>query len=126
MIKKATAAISACILLCSASVAQTPEEDAKIKAGVEVIKLACGTGSNERKLMIDGKADLSVTLRKLPGFEGEGTISYSSSEAQGLVAALRQEFNTEVANLSKAQIDCMKPYADKIFDVLFPPPTLQR
>jgi hypothetical protein len=121
MLPKPIAAAIVLLLWHGVAVAQTTDVDVKIRTGIDLIKLACGTGSAQNKLTVDGKTGLEISLKKLPSFEGGGTINYTSSEAQGLIIALKNEMNSDVVNLSKAQMDCMKPYADRIFDVIFPP-----
>src|SRR5215831_16269346 len=121
MLRKSIAAAIVIALWHGAAVAQTTDVDPKIRTGEDLIKLACGTGSAESKLTVDGKTGLDISLKKLLSFEGGGSVTYTGSEAQGLVVALKKEMNSDVVNLSKAQMDCMKPYADRIFDVLFGP-----
>jgi hypothetical protein len=119
-----------CILVLT-SVALLPSShaqalDDRIKQGVELIKLACGTGTSSNRFDISGDARGSITLRRLPGATAGGSITYSKEEAQGLISALKKEVNSESLQLSAKQIDCMKPYADRIFDALFPRPPQQK
>jgi hypothetical protein len=119
-LKSTCVAIVAFLQLFEVAGAQTDE--ARIKQGVELIKLGCGTGVSSQKFEIKGGTSGSLTLKRLPGAEGHGDITYSKEEATGLAEALQDEITSESVHLSEKQIDCMKPRIDRIFDVLFPPP----
>lgn len=101
--------------------AQTSDSD-RIQQGVALIKLGCGTGTSSEKTEVRAGASGSLTLRRLPGAQASGDIVYSKNEAQGLIAALQKELGAGAVALSIKQIDCMKPYVDRIFDILFPAP----
>ena len=106
-------------LFCSLNANATDADD-RIRAGVQLIKLGCGTGVESSKVVVSGSVAGSLTLKKVPGVEVGGDISYTKQEAQGLIAALTKTVNPDSVALSKKQMDCMKPYIDRIFDILFP------
>jgi hypothetical protein len=109
-------------LFCSLNANATDVDD-RITAGVQLIKLGCGTGVESSKVVVSGSVAGSLTLKKVPGVEVGGDISYTKQEAQGLIAALTKTVNADSVDLSKKQMDCMKPYIDRIFDILFPKPS---
>jgi hypothetical protein len=96
-------------------------DNERINQGVELIKLGCGTGVSSHTTVSNGGISGGLTLRAAPGIAASGAISYTTKEAQGLVAALKEEVSDNATKLSEDQIKCMKPYIDRIFDVLFPP-----
>ena len=98
----------------------TSDQEKRIELGINLIKLGCGTGSSHEKAQIAGTGDFSLSLKKIPGVTVGGNVGYSTEEAQGLASALQKEISAEGAKLSQAQLECMKPYVDKIFNVLFP------
>ena len=108
-------------LFCSLNANATDVDD-RIRAGVQLIKLGCGTGVESSKVVVSGSVAGSLTLKKVPGVEVGGDISYTNQEAQGLIAALTKTVNPNSVDLSKKQMDCMKPHIDRIFDILFPKP----
>jgi hypothetical protein len=116
-----TLLMGASLLLGVASAQQlTPDQEKRINIGVTLIKLGCGTGSSREHTEISGTADVSLTLRKPPGISAGGQVAYSIEEAQGLVASLQKVLTDEAAQLSAAQLDCMRPYIQKIFAMVFP------
>jgi outer membrane protein OmpA-like peptidoglycan-associated protein len=90
----------------------------RIRIGVSLIQLACGTGSGRQTLSVEGKPDSGVTLKKPSSGE---SVSYSKNEVQGLLAELKNDFNEGIAKFSRDQMECMKPYVNRIFDIVFPP-----
>jgi hypothetical protein len=98
----------------------TADQEKRIEIGINLIKLGCGTGSTHEKAEVRGTGDLSLSLKQLPGIKGGGNIEYSNEEAQGLASALQKEITAEGAKLSQSQLECMKPYIQKIFAVILP------
>ena len=98
----------------------TADQRSRINIGINLIKLGCGTGSSREKAEVSGEVEGSLSLRKIPGVSAGGKVEYSTEEAQGLASALQKELTAEGAKLSQAQLDCMKPYIEKIFAVIFP------
>ena len=97
---------------------QVPDE--RIRQGVDLMKVACGTSVSSTRIDISADARGAITLRRLPGATAGGAFTYSKEEANGLASALTKESTSGTAQLSAKQIDCMKSYADRIFDALFP------
>lgn len=114
-----TAATSIIVENSASALADTDAQQ-RIQQGVDIIKLACGTGSGKNRLELSGNADGSLMLKTLPSLAVAGKVAYSKQEAQGLIAALSDHINSETIALSSKQIDCMKPYVDRIFNILFP------
>jgi hypothetical protein len=102
--------------------AQTDDLAKRIQTGVDLIKLGCGTGQASQKTEVKGNVGGSITLAKPTdaGVAAGASVNYTKEEAQGLVAALKKEMDTNTVKLSEKQIDCMKPYLDAIFKELFP------
>jgi hypothetical protein len=100
--------------------AQTDRE--RIAQGVELIKLACGTGTS-RSIEVNSGGSEGLTLHAPPSISGGKDITYSKEETQGLIAALKRETTDNAEHLSEVQIQCMKPYIDRIFDLIIPPKT---
>jgi hypothetical protein len=116
--------VTSCALYDSASAQQlTADQVKRIDVGINLIKLGCGTGSSRGKVEISGGAEASLTLKKLPGITGSGNVENSTEEAQGLASALQKEITAEGAKISQSQLECMKPYIQKIFAVIFPDQT---
>jgi hypothetical protein len=97
--------------------AQTDRE--RIAQGVELIKLGCGTGTS-RTVSVQGDASEGLTLRAPAGDSSGAGITYNKEETQGLIAALKKELTDNAEHLSEVQIQCMKPYIDRIFDLIIP------
>lgn len=94
----------------------------KIAQGVRVIRDLCGTGvSRSTQQQYVGKVEGGITLRRLPGASAEGSITYSTTEAEGLAGALQKELTQAGERLSQSQIECMKPYIDRILDAILGP-----
>jgi len=111
-------AISVALLL--PKIGATEIDNTRIKSGVELIKLGCGTGASSSDLQVKGAGSGSLTLGKGSGANASAQITYSQEEAQGLLAALTKEINSGTLALSEKQMDCMKPYVDRIFETIFP------
>src|SRR5215472_17118215 len=102
----------------------------RIQIGISLIKLACGTGTTGQTLAVEKKSDSGVTLKALSSNGSEQknepkptqkSVSFSKNEFQGLVLALNKEFTEAAANFSKVQMECMRPYVQRIFDLVIPP-----
>lgn len=121
MLKVVIVTLVSCLLIDSAWPQQlTPDQEKRVEIGINLIKLGCGTGSSNKKAEVTGTGDISLTLKKLPGVSTGGTVTYSTEEAQGLAIALQKEITSETAKFSEAQIDCMKPYIKRVFDLVLP------
>jgi hypothetical protein len=108
--------------------AQSDDLAKRIQTGVDLIKLGCGTGLASQKTEVKGNVGGNITLAnpKDAGVAAGASVNYTKEEAQGLVAALKKELDTNALKLSEKQIDCMKPYVDAIFRELFPEKRSQR
>ncbi|MBR0876942.1 hypothetical protein JQ608_06960 [Bradyrhizobium liaoningense] len=102
--------------------AQSDDLNKRIEAGVSLIKLGCGTGSASQKTEVKGNVGGRITLLKPTDASADAgaSVNFSKEEAQGLVAALQKELTDGAVKLSERQLDCMKPYIDRIFKELFP------
>jgi hypothetical protein len=98
----------------------TADQNKRIEFGINLIKLGCGTGSSHEKTEITGSGNISLTLSKPSGITEGGRINYSIEEAQGLATSLQGVITAERIRLSEEQLNCMKPYIEKIFAFIFP------
>jgi hypothetical protein len=84
---------------------ENTDRSSRIRTGVDLIKLGCGTGQTEKKTQVSGTANGGISVKRLFGVEAGATVNYSKTEAQGLISALQKELSVEAIQLSEKQID---------------------
>jgi hypothetical protein len=92
-----------------------------VKEAIDVIVLFCVAGGKENKVSVDAKVEGGLSVKK-PGVTGGAGISISQSQAKGLVEGLRGEMNKITGEQASEARQCMKPYIDRIVNILLEPP----
>ena len=105
--------------LLAQTVAPSP---ARIRQGLALIRVGCDTDTPNETTVTQGGAPGAggIVLKRLPGVRSSGTVMLSKEESQGLVDALKQELSDKAATMSAKQIDCLKPYVDRISEAIAP------
>jgi hypothetical protein len=87
-------------------------DDKKISQATQFLKEACVTSGSSLELKVTANGELQV--RRLLGSGVEGSVTLTKKELQGFAdsaSALSAQQATEMRN-------CMKPYIDKILNVI--------
>jgi hypothetical protein len=92
-----------------------------VKEAIDVIVLFCVAGGKENKVSVDAKVEGGLSVKK-PGVTGGAGISLSQSQAKGLVEGLRGEMNKITGEQASEARQCMKPYIDRIVNILLESP----
>ncbi|MCA1381690.1 hypothetical protein [Bradyrhizobium sp. BRP23] len=100
--------------------AQSDDLARRIELGMRLIKVGCPTGSATQKTEVKGNATGRITLLRPADASADASVNFTKEEAHGLVAALQKEVTDSGVKLSERQLDCLKPYIDRIFEELFP------
>ncbi len=121
----AVCAIGAGLLL--AAVTQTsaqtnPASPERIRQGLALIRTGCSTDTPNETTVTQGGAPGAggIVLKRVPGAPSPGTLMLSKEESQGLIDALKRELAAGSATMSAKQMDCMKPFVDRITEAIAP------
>ena len=93
-----------------------------VQEAIDVIVLFCVAGGDRYDIKAKARADGSLALKKI-GVSGGGEISISKSEARGLVQGLQNAMTKVAGDQASEARACMKPYIDRILDILLSPPS---
>lgn len=105
-----------------ASAQTSPASPERIQQGLALIKTGCNTNTPNETTVTQGGAPGAggIVLKRVPGAPSSGTLTLSKEESQGLIEALKRELSSGSTAMSAKQIDCMKPYVDRILEAIAP------
>lgn len=105
-----------------ASAQTSPASPDRIQQGLALIKTGCSTDTPNETTVTQGGAPGAggIVLKRVPGAPSPGTLMLSKEESQGLIDALKRELSSGSTSMSAKQIDCMKPYVDRILEAIAP------
>jgi hypothetical protein len=94
-----------------------------VQDAINVIVTFCMAGGE--KLEVSGAVSGNGGLElKKEGGASSANITFSKSEAKGLVDGIRREMSNITANQASEARKCMQPYIDRIVDLILPPNSL--
>lgn len=100
-------------LICTfVPVSASAQNSNKVNIAIEFLKSACV--SKGKKVEIEAKGKAGLTIRQLKDAGVNAEVSFSEKEVEGLVTELN-EIEARQANEIR---ECMKPYIDKILNVI--------
>jgi hypothetical protein len=102
-----------------AALAQTKN----VQDAIDAIVMPCVAGGNKIEVSGAGSGDGGLELKKQGGSSSAG-VTFSKSEAKGLVDGIRQEMSNGAASQASEARKCMQPYIDRIVDLILPPGSL--
>lgn len=97
------------------AVAQTKN----VQDAINVIVMFCVAGGEKVEVSGAGSSDGGLELKKQGGTGGTG-ITFSKSEAKGLVDGIRNQMSKLAADQASEARKCMQPYIDRIVDLILP------
>jgi hypothetical protein len=97
------------------AVAQTKN----VQDAINVIVTFCVAGGEKVEVSGAGNSDGGLELKK-PGGAGATGITFSKSEAKGLVDGIRNQMSKVTADQASEARKCMQPYIDRIVDLILP------
>jgi hypothetical protein len=94
-----------------------------VQDAIDVIVMLCMAGGEKLEISGAVSGDGGLELKK-EGRASSAGITFSKSEAKGLVDGIRREMSNNTASQASEARKCMQPYIDRIVDLILPPGSL--
>ena len=101
--------------------ANAQSEAENVQEAIKVITLFCLAGGEKYDLTTSGSLEGGISFKN-NGAKGKGDITFSKTEAKGIVDGLRQEMSKASAEQASEARKCMQPYIDRILDAILGKP----
>ena len=90
-----------------------------VQDAIDVIVMLCVAGGEKIEVSGAGSGDGGLELKKESG-ASSANMTFTKSEAKGLVDGIRREMSNVTANQASEARKCMQPYIDRIVDLILP------